>query len=239
MGRYNSWVDLERDCPIVIDRIIEHSKSFNNYLYINFDDLNSSKERLLSARGEFDLMITTLIQLLYDDEVLKKDTDRVLFAWLKDDLGRFIKRLDDKENHLIIDFDEPEREKSRVGVSRLSAYAKVLKTASDSIIYESLLKATKEYYNFKPTEELKREPRTFLYILFHVLQITLSILGGLTRETGGVLKKRGIVNTYPSTWQRLMTNQGQEIIKQGYEEETKTKLDWGDIIEEELSEDEK
>jgi len=218
---FNSWVDLEADCPIDIKRIIKYGKEFNSQIGIKIctGNLNDVKETLIEARSSLDSMIVTFLQLLYDREILEKNEDRVLFEWLKDDFGRFMRKLDEQEEFLLIKFDEPEQLKSRVGVARLSAYAKILRTASNSLIYESLLKATDEYKNFKETNKLKRTKRTFLYILFKVVQITLSIMGGMTREKGGVTKK-GIVSSYPISWQSLMGEKGQKIIKEGYKEGT-------------------
>lgn len=216
----NYWSDLEGKCPMNIERIIKYYKSFQSYLptRITLNNLNQSKESLFNARSSLDSMITSLIQMLYDKELLQEETDKVLFAWLVDNLGRFMKRLDEQEEHLIVKFDEPTSE-SRVGISRLSSYMKILRTASDSLIFESLLKATKEYIEIEETENIKKEPRTFLYILFQVLQITLSILGGLAREKTSVGKK-GMIHNIPLSWQSLMSKPGQEVIKEGYKEDT-------------------
>lgn len=223
---FNSWVDLETICPIDISRIKRYSQSFDTNLSVKIDkeNINLAKERLLTARGYLDSMITALIQLLYDRKILKTSTDKILFAWLVDNFGRYLKRLDEQEDHLVVRYDEPREEESRVGISRLSTYARLLKTASDSIIYESILKATEEYKNFKETKKIKREPRTFLYILFQVLQVTLAVLGGLTREERTMMAKRGIVHTIPTSWQSLMGQGGQQQIKKGYQEETGQEL---------------
>jgi len=216
----NYWSDLEGICPVNLKRIERYSKDFNSYLpeKINLDNINKSKEDLFNARASLDSMIITLIQLLYDRNILEQETDKILFAWLIDNFGRFIRRLDEHEDHLLIKFDEPGKD-SRVGISRISSYSKILKTASNSLIFESLLKSTEEYNNFKETEQLKRTPRIFLYILFQVLQVSLSVLGGLTREKTG-MSKRGVVHTIPTSWQSLMTPKGQEFIREGYKEDT-------------------
>lgn len=216
----NYWSDLQGKCPLNLDRIIRYSKSFESYLptKITLNNLNQSKEDLFNARSCLDSMINSLIQMLYDKEIFKEETDRILFAWLVDNLGRFMKRLDEQEEHLIVKFDEPTKE-SRVGISRLSSYMKLLKTASDSLIFESLLKSTKEYENIKETDKIKKEPRTFLYILFLVLQVSLSVFGGLTREKTG-LSKKGMIHSIPLSYPSLMSEKGQEIIKGGYKEDT-------------------
>lgn len=221
---FNSWVDLEARCPISIERIKKYYDDFQSNLpsTINLKNINYSKERVLEARSSIDSMITTLIQILYDREILKSSTDKILYGWLLDNLGRYIKRLDEKEDFYVIKFDEP-NQNSRVGVGRLSAYCKMLRITSDTLIYESLLKSTQEYDAIVETKDIKKDKRTFLYILFQVIQVTLAIMGGLTREEQGGFKK-GIVNTIPTTWQSLMTPTGSEVIRNGFEKETGQKL---------------
>lgn len=215
-----SWVDLEQRCPINLERIHSYWNEFESYLpiKIRLENLNESKENVLNARSCFDSMVVTLMQLLYDREILEKPEDKILFAWLSDNINRYLKRIDEDEFNLIIKLDEP-GEKSLVGISRISAYSKLLRSSADMIIYESLLKATIEYKEFKETAELKKTPRNFIYILFQIIQITLSILGGLAREKSG-LTKRGMVQTIPTTWQSLMGSKGQALIRNGYKEDT-------------------
>lgn len=220
-----SWSQLENDCPINIERIIAHAKECESFIpnKVNLTNLDKAKEDVLTARGSFDATITTLVQILHDREILKKGEDKILFAWLVDNLGRYLKKLDDEEFNLIIKLDGPGDE-SEVGISRVSSYSKILKTALDSLIYESLLKSTKEYNDFEETDEIKKDKKAFLYILFQVLQVTLSIMGGLTRDKTG-MSKRGIVNTIPTSWQSLMSEQGANMVKEGYKEETGVDID--------------
>lgn len=225
-----SWVDLEKDCPIPIDRIVGYSKDFESDISINFEDMSKAKESLFQARCDLDMMITSLIQLLYDRELLKDKEDIILFGWLKDDLGRFMKKLDEKESEMLLDQEFVDPSKDRITVSRLSAYSKILKISSYSLIYETILKSTKEYNSFEETENLKREPRTFLYILFHLLQVTLSVLGGLTREKTGVMSKRGVINNFPMDWRGLMTDKGKHTINESFKQETG--LDSSDFYDE-------
>ena len=67
---------------------------------------------------------------------------------------------------------------------------------------------------------IRKEPRTFLYILFQILQVTLSLLGGLAREGKPIGLKKGSVGSYPTTWQSLMTSKGQKDIAEKHKEET-------------------
>jgi len=214
-----SWSELSHSCPIDISRIEIYAKQFESLLpsKIKKENIDKAKEMVLTARGCFDSMITSLIQILYDRDILKETEDKILFAWLTDNLGRFLKRMDDLEFDLMIKDDEVNG--GSVGISKIASYINLLRTSADSLIYESLLKATNEWKNIKETEEIKKDKRTFLYILFQILHVTLSILGGLTREKTG-LTKRGIVQSIPTTWQSLMSPAGQKIIREGYEKDT-------------------
>ena len=216
----NFWSDLEGRCPLKISRLIKYSKDFESAIPSKIDtNFNKMKESLFSARSYLDSMITSVIQMLYDRDILKKEEDKVLYAWLIDNLARFMKRLDENEEHLLIKFDETKEEESRVGVSRLSAYHKMLRTTANSLIFESFVKATDEYLNFKESESIKREPRTFLYILFQILQVTMAVLGSVVRERT-IGPKKAVIQTIPTSWQSLMGTQGQGIIGEGYKEDT-------------------
>lgn len=217
----NTWVEIKEYAPIKLDRVVYYGRLFESQVGVKIsqNNLDKAKKSLLEARGSLDLMITTLHQLLYDRKILKEKTDEVIYMWMVDNLGRYQKRLDQNEEDLIISSDNPNQGLSNVGVSRLSTYAKLLKLSSTSIVFETLIKSIKEYYSFEEEENIKREPRTFLYILFQILSVTLSSLGGITREEKKIGQK-GSFNTFPGGWKGLMEKPGQEGIKEGYKEET-------------------
>lgn len=231
-----SWSILVEDCPIDIERIKSYAMELETLLpnKVNLNSLDKAKENVLFARGKFNLMITTLSQVLYDREILKTSQDKILYAWMIDNFGRYLKRLDDAEYNLIVQYDEPTKE-SAVGISRISSYSNLLRTSADSIIYESLLKATKEY---KSLEKDKQDKRTFLYILFQTMQITISILGGLSREKMGGMGKKAMIETIPTSFQSLMSPGGQELIKKGYQEQTGTDISKIEEALKDLEEDE-
>lgn len=212
----NSWVDLEGSCPIEIDRIVRYSKSFNSKLPTDFSELDEAKALLLDARSDFDLMVTTLIQLLHDSEILQGPEDLHLFTKLCENLGRYLKKVDEQETILIIEEDHTDSRRNRVSVSRLASYTKLLKLSANSIIYESLLKSTKEYHNIKKTDGIEKNKRTFLYILFEVMQVTLSVLGSYTRESTSAIGK--VFNNYNSGHKRMLSPKGQEIIREDMKE---------------------
>ena len=205
---------LKEKCPIDLERIHRYARGFESKILINvtINNLNKSKSILLDARGDLDNMFASLMQLLYDTEVLKNKEDKILFHWLAEDFARFLKNLDTKENDLIIKFDEPQE--SRIGVSRLSAYAKTLKIASDSIIYECLFKASDEYNNLSDEE---KKIRTFFYMLFQILQVTLSVLGGQQRDKAS--PRKNIIGSPAIDYKTLMSEKGQNMINKGYDAE--------------------
>jgi hypothetical protein len=226
-----SWVDLRERSPIDITRVVSHANSFNSLvgIRISINNLNRAKKSLIDASGEIDLIFTSLYQLLYEREVLKNRIDEILYGWLVDNVGRYLKKLDELEEELLIKFDEVNSDIKRVGISRLSSYAKALKIAN-SIVYESLFKSIKEYESIQETDKIKKEPRTFLYIFFHVLQISMSVVGGLAREGKQGQIKKGQVGNVPTTWQSLISPEGQKRIAKKHEEETGEKIDIPDSI---------
>jgi hypothetical protein len=218
-----SLIDLETQSPIDLTRVIIHARNFLASVNVRISSLNldKAKKALVEARGHLDLMITTLYQVLYSREILKSRTDEVLYMWLIDNLGRFLRSIDEKENELLVFHDNPNEEKSLVGISRLSVYSKMLKTAGEALVFESLQKAISEYSSLKKEEQTQR---TFLYILFSILQITLSALGGIARQKQGSQAKRGMISENPTTWQSLISKQGQESIAQEHEQKTGEKI---------------
>ncbi len=228
------WSELEYICPINIGRIRYYSRDFDSKIpkKITFENLDKCKEDVLNARKDLNNMLNILMQNLYDDKILKTSNDKILFSWLVDNLGRYLKRLDDEEFGLIIKYDEPGKN-SEVGISRISAYAKLLETTSDTMIYECLLKATEEYRSIKETKTIKKEPRTFLYIFFQIWSVTMAIFGGLTREKS--YGKKGVVNSMPLSWQNLISPVGEKTIKEGYMESTGTTKEDMENIDDTLS----
>lgn len=222
MNNNMSWVNIRENSPVDINRVIGYAQNFESLVNVRITiyNLDKAKRALLEARSNLDLMITTLLQLMSDRTFIKKREDEVLYYWLVDNLGRVLKKIDEREDTLVINWDYPKDPRAdRVGVSALSAYSKLLKTSSQSLVYETLLKAINEYKNFEETPEIKKELRTFYYILFNIMQVTLSAMGGMTREkTQGI--RKGQVNSVPFQWQTLMSSSGQKVIRDRHKEET-------------------
>lgn len=225
MATTKIWNQLEIDCPIKLDRIKNYAQEMESQIprKIDLENLDECKSSVLDAKRLFECLIATLIQTLYDpEETLKKSEDKVLFALLLENLSRYLKKLDDDAFNYVVKLDEPDPKKSLVGVSRISSFANILETALDSVIYETILKSTSEWKNFKETEYIKRDKRTFLYILFNMLHVTMSVVGGLTRDKSNK-KGAGYLDTIqsvPNSWQSLMTKKGGDVLKEGYKEQT-------------------
>lgn len=224
-----SLVDLREGAPINLERVISHAYNFTSCVNvrISYQNLDRAKKSLIEARGHLDLMITSLHQILYDRDILKTRTDEILYLWLIDNLGRFLRNIDEKEDALLVFHDNPNEGKSLVGISRLSVYAKMLKIAGESLVFESLYKSIQEYKNIP---EKERDKRKFLYILFSILQITLSALGGISRQKTQGQSKRGMVSENPTSWQSLMTQEGQQKIASEHEQMTGEKVAVPDFV---------
>jgi len=233
-----SWIGIRERCPIDISRLVSRANSFNSLVGVRITDsnLNRAKKSLIDARAELELVFTTLEQVLYDRDVLANRTDEILYGWMVDNMGRYKKSINGKEEDLIIKYESSDVK--MVGVGRVSAYAKSLKIAH-SMIYESLLKSVEEWEKIVETKEIKKDKRTFLYILFHVLQVTMASVGGLARQGNGALSKKGQVGSYPTMWQSLMSNSGQKQIATITEKETGEKINVPDFMIDKTPEDTK
>ncbi len=213
---FNSWVNLKEKCPIDLERLHRYAKDFESRvgININYIGVNKSKTILLESRGDLNNMFNMLIQLLYKKDILTESEDKMLFKWLSEDFARYLKNLDDREKELLTDFDNP-KEVNNIGISRLASYQKELRTSSDSIIYESLFKASEDYNDL---EDDKKELRKFFYMLFCIIQVKLSIFGGMEREKGKRIQ-RNLVSS--AGWENLMGEKGQKFIEDADEDAMK------------------
>ncbi len=222
---FNSWVDLKEKCPIDLERLHRYAKDFESRVGININHIgvNNSKTILLEARGDLNNMFNMLIQGLYKKDILEKGEDTIVFHVLSDDFSRYLKSLDEREKDLLISIDDP-RTADMAGVSRLASYQKELRTASDSIIYESIFKASEDYNNL---DEKDRELRKFFYMLFCITQVKLSVFGGMGREKG-----KRIVSSALRGYESMMGQKGQELIGEEGNENFKELMGLGEAEEE-------
>ena len=219
----NSMEELKQICPVELSSLETHTTDFFRYVSIRFSehkDMEKNKENLIKARGEFDLFMTKIISLLYCEDILKTEIDRGLFAFLKDDVGRYMRKLDENEEHLLITFDG--RDDNRVSTSRLSSYARILRTGME-MFYSALKHASEEYNNLDKKVKVKNKDGTeteidvdlnvFLRILFLILSVDLSMHGGVSTQKSS---SKGILSTTPTTWRAMFTDQGQTAVKEEF-----------------------
>jgi len=235
MVEINDWVDLKELCPVNLSRVHKYYQEFHSSLpsKISLEKLNKDKQNLFTARVNLDSVFISLMQLLYNREILEKKEDKVLYALLVDNVQRYLAKLDEKEFDLLIKHDSPNKEDNNVGISRVSAYHKILEGSVDSLIYESLVKSTLEYSEL---EKEQKEKRKFLYIFFQIFNVTMLLMGGITRE-GNKNSKTGMIKSVPTTWQGMMSDKGGEYIKKSYKEDTGIDVDEFDEMTEEYFEE--
>jgi hypothetical protein len=278
---FASWVDLRQRSPIDVSRLVSHANSFNSFIgvKISIRNMNNAKKSLINAKGELELMFASIQQFLSDREILKTKIDEIFYGWLIDDIGRYLKRIDEIEQDLLIKFDALDSDVHRVGISRLSSFSNSLKIAC-SLIYESFISSINEYEKIKEGKQvlspkrkgitnyvavaydlnrkkvikekgkplvindgdkpliisieeeipeevavIEKNKRTFLYILFQKVRSTMSTLGGLAREGKTNIMRKGQVGSMPTTWQGLLSNEGQKKIARIHESETGEKIE--------------
>jgi len=229
-----SWADLEEHCPINIQRIGYYYSKFkarSSMPISNVIFLEHAKESLIEARGSLDMMLTTLMQNLYDKEMFQERTDVVLFQWLQGDIKDLINFVNDREQSLIITKDYPTG--SSIGITHVASYIKIMNNIA-SAVFESLIKATIEY-NRVPEEgyvDIKKDKRMFLYILYQIIKVSFSVLSGYTKESSDSIKKRNILNSMNLPYTTMMAKTGQDKIEEAYTKQTGQELP--DIITEEM-----
>jgi len=214
-----TWAEIEEQCPIDVSRIKHYGRKFRSLISfpINLATLDMAKVKLFESRNNLDLMITTLMHLLDNTDILVKKADKILYSWLKEDLGRILASLD-KFDTDIANKDDPNKIMNKVGISSLLAYEKRMKNIYYSL-FETLINSIKEW---EAREKEKKEPRTFFYIFFCKMQITISLLGSLTREQQKVSAK-GLFNQYPMGYENLLSESGQSQINEIYKNDPEYK----------------
>ena len=214
-----SWFDLQQHCPIdlrTVRRYYEDFNSKNSAMFRHHKYIDLVKEQLISARGDLDLLIASIMQVIYDRNLLTKPQDLYLYEMLKKNMSLLLFYVNQQEWKLITVHDDPMYMKSLIGSARLSAYSKIMQNIAEAI-YNSLMKATEEYYNFKETDKLKREPRTFLYILYQILQVTFATLGGYSEENAKA-NKQPIPFGYSMPYSYAASDNAKENIKEAFED---------------------
>ena len=250
-----SWVNLENVCPLEISDFISKAKPIADSLDFTPDltNLDKYKMDLLKTKSDIEVLVGELVSLLRDPELQKSVIDSILYDFLKKDFAGYMAIIDEKqEQHL-----EAHDGEVRAGVGRTMAFRGVLRVALYGIIYGSLYDASVEY-NKLPNEFIVKERRpvketktsidvietketeeemdvteikgknTFLRILFHILSIKLSVLGGLER------RKPAVKRYSPASWKNTYTKEGKEQLAKVYKEETGQDLTQDILREEDL-----
>lgn len=250
-----SWVLLDQVCPLDIKEFISKAKPIDNALSFtpDLEKLDQYKMSLLKTKSDVEILIGEFISLLQSPELQRTVIDNVLYDFLKKDLSGYVGLIDEKqEQHIEVHDGE-----IRAGVGRTMAFRGVLRVAIYGIIYGSLYEASIEYNKLpekfmvkerKPTtktiqteqsiettqseEETEKEEikgkNTFLRILFHILSIKLSVLGGLDRRKSSTKRY-----TAP-TWRNTYTKEGKEQIAKSYKEQTGEDISQEILKEEDL-----
>ena len=220
-----SWVNLKRVCPIEINEITNYADHIESIINKQIDptSLDKYKEELIVASGEIEIMISRLISLLYNTKMIKTELDKAIYFLLREDLSGYVSIIDEKQNKLLEVHDgEP-----NAGISRVTAFKKVLQVSLYGIIYNSINFASTEYYNFLKNKEIAKfesRERIFLRCLFRILSINLSVLGGLQRRkfiTGSAT--RGMA--YTPSLRDMFSQKGVDEIKGEYKEEYNKDID--------------
>lgn len=238
-----SWVNLSNILPIDIPEFISRCQEADTELLYNPDlskELDDYKKTLLGTKSTIEILIDDLSSLLENPDLQKTAYDGYLFDLLKKDISGYYAILDEKQERLI----ELHDGETRSGVGRTLAFKNILVVALHGIIYGSLYKASREYNNLDDTfiikdKKIKRKTTTkeegieteeeeidierkekkdlnaFFRILFHVLSMKLSGMGGLERRRGTSSKGYQATN-----WRSLYTNKGKEQVAETYKEET-------------------
>lgn len=221
-----SWANLKSFCPIDLSDLDKHITEIELVIntQITLDNLEEQKERLIMASGELEILMTRLLTLLYDHKILKTEVDKAIYSFLKDDVSRYLGMIDEKQNQLLEVFDG--KNDGRVGIGRTSAFKKVIQVSLYGVVYYSLTFSSVEYVNIKETEEIKKDLDTFLRILFLVLSISMSTVGGLPRaKSGGGILSKGHFSS-PTTWRTMFTKEGVDDVKKEYKERYGDNLDF-------------
>ena len=224
-----SWVALKGMCPVDISEVISYVDSIEIAINKKGEDknLDELKEKLIIASANLEIMITRLMSLLYDIEIIKTPIDKAIYDLLKDDLTGYMAIVDEKQKSCIEVFDG----ESGSGIGRTSAFKKVLMVSLYGLIYHSLKTSSIEYMNLRKEDKGKND---FLRIFFLMMSINLSTLGGLPRRKGTGLSTHKNMNI-----RSIFKKPFEEQVREEYKERYGQDLDFNEeeIFEEEPKEE--
>lgn len=184
----DTWSELEEDCSMDVADAIRQCEDFEMYANVNVRNKMSAKRNLIHARGVFKLAVNSVLSLFYNqDVIIKNENDRIRLEILKQDLHSMLDGLEKQEDSLIVEEDHKDPILDRVNFSKLRKYQTSLLVAMDGLIYNSIKRAKREYYNLK--EEDKTE-ENLIYLLFCITCNSASIFKETPKFTGSFGKKK-------------------------------------------------
>lgn len=232
VSNVRSLIDLKNLCPIDLTLVLYYARRFKTESSFSFD-IDLGKEDLSNARRYLDLMVNSLISLLYDRMLTKKEHERYYLEEMSSNIRRTVSSLNSIETTML-EFDRRKNGNNWIGISTLLNYQRKMETIV-LILLDSLKKATVEYHNYEG--KIEKNARTFMYILFKLTSINFNIFSaGGTTETN-IYKKGAIQQVSSLPWDTSLTPEGQTIIKNRYMKEiegTVTKKDEQKELKEEI-----
>ncbi len=204
---------LKHFCPISLERFCHHTRNFDINIETSFD-FEVARKDLIRARMDLDLLVSSILQSLYDSSAIRKTSDKIQLEKLETKMEMLTRGLNKAEDALVT--TEMYNEEKKITFAQLHIYTRKLKSVRN-VFVESLIASTKEYYRFEETEKIKKEPRTFLYILFSILDISLPTVSTSDSkvDTPKNIYQKGAFSV-PMSWQGSMSKKGQELIKDKY-----------------------
>lgn len=202
------WDYVKKKCPLDVNTIIDYDDEFQSYVNIQIyeeDGMENAKKMLIEAKGKLECMINGLLTVL-NEKTLKQGHDVFLFEMLCDNLSRFLKILDEKEEFI------GNRDAHNLTIIPLSTFKTTLITSSTILVYEPLYQSTKIYEGIEGEKDLN----TFFYILYEKIRNTLNVFGGMER----IGNKKSKIMTSSTPYKLLMSNAGKKSVIKEYAQHT-------------------
>ena len=216
----STWSDLEVSCPANIDNIKLHYLRFvSKFSFFKTGAIYSdrAKESLLESAGEVRAMITSLSQLLSGPSLIRNTQDMLTFSLFRNHLSNLYEFINSRERDIVLD-----KEKYKIVTpAHISSFSTFLREIADTV-FDCLSKTTKDFFSpeFEETEEIKRDRRTFLYMLFNNVFSAFSVIAGYMNMWKGASAKtlptKADVMNLPI--QYMMNGDAYEKIKDSYTE---------------------
>ena len=95
-GTFFSWEELREraDSLVNLENIVNLARDIEELIQIDEDDLNESRDKLLKAKTNLDILIRVLLTLLRRKFVVDKKIDTIVFHAFQENYGRIVMWLD-------------------------------------------------------------------------------------------------------------------------------------------------